>query len=337
MLIKILRKIRGTRIGYSIGRGILSLKLINESKLYNYLYDKKINKTIEKLGKNPPVCIHIATTNYCNASCIMCPHHKLKDFGTMDMKTYKKIINNCKKLKIKNLILSFFGEPLIDKKLDERIKYAKSKGISVGFSSNASLLNETWAKKLIESGLDSITISLDGYSKETYEKIRKGLKFDEVKKNILGLVNMKKRLRKNNPNIYLVLVEMEENKNEIKDFYKEWKNKVQAINIINMRNWADTIEKEGTKKSFHSRKDLNRKPCISIWTEMFVDWRGNVVLCCDDWNSSVILGNLKKQKIEEIWNGKKLGKIREAHKKREFYKIPMCAACNKKSIWWLIK
>ncbi len=68
---------------------------------------------------------------------------------------------------------------------------------------------------------------------------------------------------------------------------------------------------------------------------MVVDWNGDVVLCCDDWNHSTILGNLKNQTIEEIWNGEKLRAIRQAHIKGEFYRVPLCAGCNKKSVWWL--
>ena len=128
---------------------------------------------------------------------------------------------------------------------------------------------------------------------------------------------------------------MEENKEEIKNFYREWEGKVEGINIINMRNWAGTLEKEGTKESFHFRKNIKRKPCVTIWTELYVDWEGNVVLCCDDWNSSTVLGNLKKQSIEDIWRGDKLRQIRNAHKSREFYKVPLCSKCNKKCLWWL--
>ncbi len=337
MIINILRKIRGTRAGYNIGRAVLSAPIVTNNKFYQSKYNQKIRSSIKKLEQDPPSGVHIATTNLCNAACIMCPHHKLKKFGNMDMKLYKKIIDNCDRLKVPNLILSFFGEPLIDKHLIERIKYAKSKGIYVGFSSNASLLTEEWAKNLIDSGLDSITISMDGYSKEVYERIRKNLKFEEVKENIQGLIKMKKKLNSKTPSVSLVLVEMEENKGEIKQFYKEWKGKVQGINIINMRNWADTIEKESTKESFHSKKNMPRKPCLPLWTEMYVDWEGKVVLCCDDWNSTTILGNLNKQTIEDIWNGKILTKIREAHKKGEYHKIPMCKNCNKKSVWWLAK
>jgi radical SAM protein with 4Fe4S-binding SPASM domain len=337
MITKALNRIRGNRIGYNVGRKILSTPFIVNSNLYNSIYDRKINKSINKFSKKYPWGVDIGTTNLCNAACIMCPHSKLKKMGTMDMKLYKKIIDNCSKLKINIITLSFFGEPFLDKTIIEKIKYAKFKGMTVAFYSNASLLNEKLAKEIIEAGLDSITISFDGATKETYEKIRKKLNFDVTKKNVLNLIETRNKMKKVNPKINLVLVELEENKKEIKQFYNEWKNKVNSINIINMRNWANDIQKEGTKESFHFNKKIKRKPCALIWLKMVVDWNGDVVLCCDDWNHSTVLGNLKKQTIEEIWGGEKLKKIREAHKKREFWKVPLCSGCNKKSVWWMVE
>ncbi len=322
-------------MGYNLGRKVLSTPFVVNSKIYDSLYNKKIKNKIKELNKKFPLGVDIGTTNLCNAACIMCPHSKLKKMGTMDMNLYRKIIDNCYKLNIKIITLSFFGEPFLDKTIVKKIKYAKEKGMTVGFYSNASLLTEELSKEIIEAKLDSITISFDGATKETYEKIRKNLKFEVTKRNVLGLINIRKRLNKKNPKINLVLVELEENKREIKKFYNEWKEKVEGINIINMRNWANDIQKEGTKESFHFNKKIKRKPCALIWLKMVVDWNGDVVLCCDDWNHSTILGNLKNQTIEEIWNGEKLRAIRQAHIKGEFYRVPLCAGCNKKSVWWL--
>jgi len=335
MIKKILYTLRGNYFGYKLGRKFLSTSFIVNNKLYNYFYNKKIKKSIKRLNREFPIGLDIGVTNACNSNCIMCPHHKLKNIGTMNMNLYEKIIDNCVKLKIKYVTLSFFGEPLLDKTLIEKIKYAKERKIDVSFYSNASLLNNSWAQKLIESKLDCITISFDGYTKETYEKIRRGLKFDVVKNNILNLIKLKEKIGTNNPKIDLVLVELEENKKEIEKFCEEWKNKVGGISIINMRNWAGGINKKGTKESFHFNYKSKRKPCALIWQRMVVDWNGDVVLCCDDWNHSVILGNLKKQTIKEIWKGEKLREIRKAHIEGKFHKVPLCAKCNKKSIWWL--
>src|SRR4030043_481203 len=110
---RVLSKIRGTRLGYKLGRRVLSTPFIVNSRLYNNLYEKKIKEVIK--NRDYPLGLDIGTTNLCNAACIMCPHSRLKKMGTMDMKLYKKIIDNCERLKIKNITLSFFGEPLLDK------------------------------------------------------------------------------------------------------------------------------------------------------------------------------------------------------------------------------
>ncbi len=329
-----LDKLRSNRLGYILGRSLLSNSLITNSSLYISSYKKQINKMIKELESRPPV-VDIGTTNMCNANCIMCPHSKLKDIGTMEIGQYKKIIDDCAKFKVKIITLSFFGEPLLDKTLIEKIEYAKSKNIFVAFYTNTSLLNKTWASKLLKSKLDSITISFDSNNKETYEKIRRGLKFDIVKKNILNLIKLRKE-KDSKLKINLVVVELEENKDEIKSFYKEWEKKVDSINIINMRNWASAIDKKGTEESFHYRGN-KRSPCALLWQKMVVDWNSDVVLCCDDYSHQIVLGNLKNQTIKQIWKGDKLKEIRKQHLNGEFHKIPLCSGCNKKTVWWLVK
>jgi MoaA/NifB/PqqE/SkfB family radical SAM enzyme len=229
----ILHKIRSNNLGFSIGRAVLSNNLIVGSKPYQKAYEKKINKVIKNWEGKPPLILDIGTTNACNSNCIMCPHHLLKNIGYMNMDLFRKIIDNCESFGIKNVVLSFFGEPLLDQSIMDKIKYAKSKNLNVSFFSNASLLNQEAGKKLIESGLDSMTISLDAYSKETYEKIRLGLNFDTTCNNIMNLVSLRKEMNSAKPRVSLVLVEMEENKKEIKKFYARWKKIVDSVNIIN--------------------------------------------------------------------------------------------------------
>lgn len=329
----ILGKIRSTRLGYTIGRGFLENGLLVNNGIYKKAYNKKISGSIKKYESMPLRNIEIGVTNACNSDCIMCPHSKLKKIGTMSMPLYKKILDNCEEIGIKSVTLSFFGEPLLDPTLIEKIKYAKGKKMSVSFFSNASLLTEKWAKDLVDAKLDNINISFDAYNKETYEKIRKGLKFDVVRNNILNLIRIRDRVGKKEPSINLIFVEMNENKHEVKKFHQDWKKKVDNINVLNMRNWAGQIEKKSSS-SFHFKSKMERTPCALIWQKMIVDWNGDVVLCCDDWSHSVILGNLEKERIEDVWKGEKLRKIRELHKKREFNKIPICSGCNKKTVWW---
>jgi len=325
---------RGNNVGFALGRAFLSNKFIVNNALYKKTYEKKIKKVIKNWEGKPPMSLDIGTTNACNSNCVMCPHHLLKEIGFMDMNLYKKIIDNCTSFGINNVVLSFFGEPLLDQTIIEKIKYAKSKGPIVGFYSNASLLKPEISKKLIESGLDGITISFDAYSKEIYEKIRVGLRFEETSDNIKSFIEMRKAMNSKTPRLSLVLVELDENRKEIKKFYAKWKKIADSINIINQRNWTGDLDK-GSEKSFHFKKQ-RRWPCGFIWQKMVVDWNGDVVLCCDDWNHREVLGNLKDKSIEDIWFGERLKQIREAHLNGEFEKVPLCLGCNKKTIWWLL-
>jgi len=326
----ILHKIRSNDTGYKVGKKILSTPFLVNNWLYRTIYDKRIAHVSSKLKNQYPQGVDIGVTNACNADCIMCPHSKIKNIGTMKRRLYEKIIDNCVNLGIKNITLSFFGEPLMDPNLIEKIKYAKKYGLNVGFFTNASLLTKNFTEKIINSELDDINISFDGFSKKTYEKIRKNLKFDIVVANILRLIEMKSSLNSSTPKINLVLVELKENKNEIKKFYGMWKNKVDRINIITQNNRAGGVDKKDVAKG------IRRDPCALLWQKMTVDWNGEVVLCCNDWDHQVILGNLNSQSIEEVWSGEKLKKIRELHIKRDFHKMPFCDRCNKKSVWWMV-
>ena len=81
---------------------------------------------------------------------------------TMSMELYKKIVDDAAQIGIKELGLSNYGEPLLDKFLFERIEYAKSKGMQVGLTDNGTLLGRNDnVVRLLNSNPDWIEISID--------------------------------------------------------------------------------------------------------------------------------------------------------------------------------
>lgn len=329
---RLLSKLRSSEKGYKIASKILGMRVVANNPAYQYLYRKKINKVISGLEREMPA-IDIGITNLCNADCIMCPHHKIKEFGTMKMKLYRKIIDDVASCGIKSVNLSFFGEAMLDKTLVEKIKYAKSKKLRVGFFTNAALMFEGISREMIEAGIDSITVSMDSNDKKTYEKIRKNCSYDDVKKNILDFLKVRRELG-SDVRLGLVAVLMDENYDELREYYKFWENKVDEINLINMENRSDSFDKE-SKKSLSYQRGLIREPCMLLWSRLVVDWDGEVVLCCNDYAHKVVVGDLNRESIRDVWTGCRLKKIREAHVRNEFFKIPFCNKCNKRTIWWL--
>ncbi|MDP6226936.1 MAG: radical SAM protein, partial [Dehalococcoidia bacterium] len=116
-------------------------------------------------------------TDHCNASCVMCPRdlHKLgRPHGIMSLQKYRKSIDEVVELGCRQVVLTGFGEPLIDKRLEQKVEYAKGKGLRNYVISNASLLTRDRAARLITAGLDELRLSYYGMRKETYERVMVG-------------------------------------------------------------------------------------------------------------------------------------------------------------------
>ena len=113
--------------------------------IYNWFYHRHLDKVIDRMMKSP-VYINMETTNGCNASCIMCPHESMeRAVGTMSMELFQQVVDEvvATGLPVKMFVVSGFGEPLLDRKIAERIRYIKSKGdYYTKFHTNAALLVE---------------------------------------------------------------------------------------------------------------------------------------------------------------------------------------------------
>ena len=118
-----------------------------------------------------PITIDVEPTTGCNFRCTMCqvssPDFKSQN---MNIETFKEFISQNKQLlKIK---LQGMGEPTVNNKFLEMIDIANDSGITVEFTTNGSLLNKVFISQLLKKKIYKITISIDGATKETFEKIR---------------------------------------------------------------------------------------------------------------------------------------------------------------------
>ena len=121
-----------------------------------------------------PDIVQIESTNLCNAKCVFCPRDEMhRQQGIMDMDLFRKVVDECAALGITHVRLHNYGEPFLDRRLVEKVRYAKTRGIAeVGMISNGSLITPNIAQGLIDAGLDAINISVDASGKETFERTR---------------------------------------------------------------------------------------------------------------------------------------------------------------------
>jgi hypothetical protein len=248
-----------------------------------------------------PEIVQIEATNICNAKCTFCPRDDMtRRQGIMDMALFTRIVDQCASLGIGHVRMHNYGEAFVDKKLPEKIAYAKSTGIpEVGVITNGSLLGPDVARAVIEAGLDAINISLDAAGKETFEATRLGLKYDKVIANVEGLVRIRRELGRRRPKLILSFVR-QDNSAEEQAFIDHWSAVADKIHVTELHNWAGTLRR---------RADVNF-PCYRQWLTFTVLWDGRVSLCCADLDGHVVLGDLNTQTIAEIWNGDAYRRVR---------------------------
>ena len=105
----------------------------------------------------------------------------------------------------------------MNKNFFEFVKIAKECNIYVTTSTNGHYFTEQNIKKTLECGLDSMIISLDGTTQETYEKYRIGGQLERVLSGTAKLVAERNRLKLRTPNIALQFLVMKHNENELAD------------------------------------------------------------------------------------------------------------------------
>lgn len=280
---------------------------------------------------NLPSIAGIEVTNRCNLNCVICSRrYSSRPQGLMDMTLFAKIINEIKHSS-RFTWLHLLGEPLLHPHIAEMIKLCKENGMKVGISTNATLLNEQRAKKILESGLDSCILAFDGVNKETYEQVRTGGVYETVEKNILNFLKLKKELKKEKPWTVIQTVEINLTESEIGAFKKKWKDS--DVNEILVRKYSTSAgqieDKDFVAKPQHQyipKQKLSRPPCFLLWNSAVIFWNGDVSVCCHDCvNGKLVFGNLKDDDLKTIWNSPKIEFLRECHLSGDFPLI--CKDC----------
>lgn len=267
----------------------------------------------------PPI-IRIETTNQCNAACSFCPHKTmLRPTGIMDQGLFEKLITECAAQGVKTLHLHNFGEPLLDEMLPERISLAKEMGIErVKIFTNGSMLTEDAARKLIESGLDEIKMSIDGADAAEFSRIRKGLSLDQIISNLRRFNHI--REESSNPNTPSLTAACSQTSDK-KATQKLLAGLVDNIDYGKLHNWGGVLG--------HFKKRTIRKPCARVWQTFTVLWNGEVSICCLDYDGSVIMGNVTDQTIADVWRNQRYETVRRQHSLSRQDEITVCRECTK--------
>ena len=248
-----------------------------------------------------PDTLKIEITNYCDGNCVYCSNHLNKPKGYMDIKMFKAIIDDFPE--VKKITPQWFGESSLHPDFYEALRYAKKKGKSIRFYTNGASIDPY---KLAKIGVNEVRFSIEADNKELYEKLRRGLNWDVVYKNIMEFQKLKGATK--------VLVRMtvtEENRDRIHEIKAFWKKRVRNVTMYNEHSVCREVEG-------HYKKVTSCKKPSEL---MIIGWNGDYVMCCTDYNRKITLGNVKDgaRKVwedgakmrEQVEKGKMLGICKE--------------------------
>lgn len=322
--------IRRTPFLNHLAHKVVQSEWIFEIFFYRRAYARLIKNKSEGIFFKPPV-LEITITNKCNSRCIMCPGIVHGGEEMMTGELFKKIVLDAQKMNIKKMTLTG-GEPLLVPDIGERIKFAKNHGFEyIHMFTNGSLLNAQAALGILQSGLDSLTISVDSPVKEKYEKIRVGLNFDVVFENIKNFNALKRQQQSSRrPLVRINMVTMKNNAQDRKLFRKMFGPYADIVEIIDSHNFAGGVNEYGENEYTQSV----RFPCYLMFYKIIVDANGTVRKCSIDYSGSSHIGNLNNQTIEEILRSPGVIKLKNQMLNYDF-SAPGCENCTFKESWWV--
>ena len=297
-----------------------------EKKLANRIFLEKLNEC-EKF----PKYIMIEPIDICNACCTMCNigmhmnDASILRGGIMTMELFEKIICQIQPYSEWIEMISMYGrgESLLDPNLELKIKRLKEIGIKkIQLSTNTSLLSGERIEALFKNGLNDLRISIDSVRKKVFEKIRKGLTFEQVLENTESAIRIRNEKFPNIP-IRIRAVDLPENLDEREEWLKFWQDRISDIDTAQFIAY--------TEKVAGKMGDVTLNwPCISPFSTLIIRSKGQINLCCADTIGEMEMGNILDDSIIRIWQGDKFRTIRRMHLEGIRDKIPMCRGC---SVW----
>lgn len=285
--------------------------------------------------------VEIELVKGCNIHCLWCPIDHSQPMKFMKIDLLKKILLEISSLKgVKRIFFVGRGEALLYPYFLEFLSLCEENKVYRQIPerflfTNATLLNSKNSELICNSPvINKLVFSIDGLgTSESYEYIRQGSKWELVKRNIQNFIEIYKKQHKHVIDYYIrpvipsnwddlpfkAITKEEIENNFRKNFIPEIK-----IELVESHMYSGAKELKGVKK-----REIIHDDC---WRVHFGDFNflydGNVLPCCHLVDSKEgIIGNIKKQTVEEIYLGQKYQWIKKTLKDKNRNNLPMCKGC----------
>jgi len=278
-----------------------------------------------------PRAVQFQTLSACNAKCVFCPHCQSPGeipHGRMDDALIGKIIDECAHHMVGRVSPYLTNEPLMDRRMPDilkRIKTASFFPVKTKINTNAALMTEEISARLIEAKLDQLWISVNGYSEETYRESM-DLDFKTTMANIDTFLDMKKILGAKRPRVVITTIETKLVQHELEKAKEYWAKRDVKFSIHRLDNRSGEDVTGAIRPE--SRNPKPKRDCDLFLKQAYIVENGDMIICCHDWRQSVVVGNVAKTSISEVWNSDYFRGLIYEYYSEKFDNLEICRLCR---------
>jgi MoaA/NifB/PqqE/SkfB family radical SAM enzyme len=316
-------------------------------------------------GGPPPLLrdAKIKLTSKCNLRCVMCKYWQTEHEEVLDSDRWRAVFGELVALGCRKLHFSG-GEVFLRRDFLDLVESAVDLGLKVNVTTNGTLIDRERAKRLAASGVNSVSISLDGPTARSHDAVRgQAHAFRRSLRTIrrlrahgervrvrVNFVVMRRNFRRLPAMVRLAgALGAEELLPMPVDEKGPRRNRLSSTQIREYnRTIAPLVLEERVRQGFstapafvypfgvtdkeirlsaageYARGYFTQRPCLAPWLHAFFAWNGDAYLCCMTNGRMEPLGNVGRQTVPEVFHGPAYRKVR-----RRFLAGRHLASCHR--------
>ncbi|MEQ9326623.1 MAG: tetratricopeptide repeat protein [Rhodospirillales bacterium] len=280
--------------------------------------------------------VYIQLSRRCNLRCTMCGHHVWEsNEGFMTMELFAHALDECAANGLFDIvILAAQGEPFLHPKIFEFLEYAVGRGFHVGIVSNGTPFTKERAERLAGTGIDFMQFSFAGWDKESYETTYVGGKFDQVTRNLRHIAQALQKARSRTQ-----LTVKAVTATDSADFVRRTQKFLDTLGDFRVlpvtpNNFGGTMQigRYDEERDIYSYRDVKHSSlsvCKILMQSVGIFFDGRVTACgCYDANGQLEIGDITKESLKDIMEGKKFRRLLKAFEKGSVGHVPLCNKCD---------
>jgi MoaA/NifB/PqqE/SkfB family radical SAM enzyme len=288
-------------------------------------FDQVLDTTLPAI----PFVDQVEITNICPMKCGFCPRgiegRMARGTGLMSPALFAHLLDQMhpQQAAYRPLELHHLGESLVHPEVDRFVALATARGLPTELSVNPSHLRPELARRLLDAGLRRIVVSLDGMDGETLAAIRgPAARFDRAEANLAALLSMV-AASADPPRVVIQMIDLHRNRHQRAAFLERYAD----TGLPTVTAFVKDLDGPDPDLGRPTARPLQYL-CSYPYRSVVVLWDGRVVACCRDDDGHLVLGDLTRQGLREIWDGEAARRLRAQHRAGSFPEGHLCDGCG---------